>query len=142
MISELDPVRRGPVTDLRLTHPGNCPVASTHLSTKFWCSSVRISFSPSVLSHARCMLSAPKWCLGVNCEGSSNDATVTSMFSDPSLNLNPSEVPQTRQKGRSAIGELSYQSGSCSHCTWACLTLLNAIEIEPVARWHIRQWQR
>ena len=41
--------------------------------------------------------------------------------------------------GRIAIGELSYQSGWWSHSTSASFTFLNAIEIDPVARWHIRQ---
>jgi hypothetical protein len=60
----------------------------------------------------------------------------------PCLKRKPKEVPHSRQYGRSAIGELSYQSGSWCHSTSAYLTLLKAIEIEPVERWHIRQWHK
>jgi hypothetical protein len=55
------------------------------------------------------------------------------------LNLKPNDVPQVLQKGRSAIGELSYQSGSVSQLTSAAFTFLKAIETEPVDRWHMRQ---
>jgi hypothetical protein len=36
LLGEFDAVRCFPVMDLRFAHPGNCPVASTHLSTSFW----------------------------------------------------------------------------------------------------------
>src|SRR3954447_2866633 len=88
------------------------------------------------------MLSAPKWCFGLNRDGSSKLATVRSIFSLPSLNWKPNEVPHVLQNGRRAIGELSYQSGSVAQLTSAALTFLNAIETDPVERWHIRQWHR
>ena len=52
------------------------------------------------------------------------------------------EVPHFAQNGRRAIGELSYQSGSLCQSTSASLALTKAMEIEPVARWHMRQWHR
>ena len=58
------------------------------------------------------------------------------------LKTNPSEVPHSRQNGRLAIGELSYQSGTASQLTSASFIDLKAIDTEPVARWHIRQWHR
>jgi hypothetical protein len=45
------------------------------------------------------------------------------MFSLPSLNRKPSEMPQFEQNGRTAIGELSYQSGSRFQLTSTCFTI-------------------
>ena len=60
----------------------------------------------------------------------------------PCLKRKPSDVPHFEQYGRSAIGELSYQSGSRCQRTSLAFTSLKAIDTDPVARWHIRQWQR
>ena len=60
----------------------------------------------------------------------------------PHVRLDIGDPPHSRQYGRTAIGELSYQSGSWLHSTLAWFTLVKAIETDPVERWHMRQWQR
>ncbi len=54
----------------------------------------------------------------------------------------PSDVPHDAQNGRAAIGDERYQSGSLSQVTSAFGTEVKAIEMLPLARWHMRQWQR
>ena len=87
------------------------------------------------------MLSAPECSVGTKREGSSKLPTVRSMRG-LSLNAKPSGVPHSRQKGRLAIGEEANQSGSRAQAMSVFPTFLKAIDTPPVARWHIRQWQR
>jgi len=62
-----------------------------------------------------------------------------SMLVAPSTNLKPSGVPHVRQKGRSAIGEERYQSGTVSQTSLSSWTLTKAIDAPPVAWRHILQ---
>jgi hypothetical protein len=73
--------------------------------------------------------------------GSSTLPKVTSHLSASGYSK-PKGVPHLLQKGRCAIGELAYQSGSDSHRRCSLRILTKAAATPPVARWHILQWQR